>query len=897
MPPLQKKYICGFCARAFTRSEHKQRHERSHTNEKPFHCLYCTSAFVRRDLLQRHCRTVHNIRLVSRSHYKEDRFGDQPAAAPGSSTLPQMATVPLDSDPRNPDDIKLAPLVGSAPSEPSAVPPVVPPAASRTSLDHEQDLSHIMASAKALLQLAPSKNGVLHPLPPTHLPPVVPNRQMDTGVAGASKNTGVDALRRLSSSHSPTSAEAQLMAKEEDGVASRSPATPGLDLVQLLSISKNLEKMYDAEDLKYPVNDLFLVGYSVLANKPFAVFLDVRKDLVDYLHSYSTNSPLSDFKVGLVYTILAVGALTVPGKGYLSEAVATAFINKAWNILVDRLIPKHTSLIYQSEILKNLYVLTYTYLRFFNNDLMLTYLEDSSHIILQNLAAANNTMAEEIVAMNMDLFWSIYVLVSKYKTNEAPPKFYSWFLAQKLFKDSDVTLKQFMANYLKSVHHLEDPFLNEIVVYTLSNEVGNLTFNRTLWIYDGNNSLHNAIILVNKSVNKSVLLDSTYTGIFDVFKKKLVVNAPLKFKDLLRHYVFPMSHPYQWGLLLTTLKEFNSGFDFDRFMKDNLQSLFQKFGNALLEFFSSSGGNGVENSIPTSEINNNLGIVSFPLIFNASLIQFNHVVPPIDVSDLSLVDIANLNKLVLEWYITVVKILITLASNKTPAEMESAISENYVLQCLMYVINDDDLAHASNSPEFYLLLFNELTKICDTWMNFFDKTSYLTNFRHNVNRFLNDLFVLALNNENFFMADLYVNNESILIRNRRSKSIGSIDLAMNVSKSPPSRGSISTAPPVFSQAPLPSLPKTKNNSSNYVLMNQADTSRSISQPPPIPALMSPTTSLPPLLTMLQFLPGGSNVNKPVMLMAPAMVSPSNSLILPPIHTQAREAEKSGANSF
>ena len=59
----QKKYICAFCARAFTRSEHKQRHERSHTNEKPFHCLHCTSSFVRRDLLQRHCRTVHHTNL------------------------------------------------------------------------------------------------------------------------------------------------------------------------------------------------------------------------------------------------------------------------------------------------------------------------------------------------------------------------------------------------------------------------------------------------------------------------------------------------------------------------------------------------------------------------------------------------------------------------------------------------------------------------------------------------------------------------------------------------------------------------------------------------------------------------------------------------------------------
>lgn len=58
-----KRYICSFCARTFSRSEHKLRHERSHTKEKPFDCKICSSAFVRRDLLQRHCRTVHGVVL------------------------------------------------------------------------------------------------------------------------------------------------------------------------------------------------------------------------------------------------------------------------------------------------------------------------------------------------------------------------------------------------------------------------------------------------------------------------------------------------------------------------------------------------------------------------------------------------------------------------------------------------------------------------------------------------------------------------------------------------------------------------------------------------------------------------------------------------------------------
>ncbi|KAG5357531.1 Transcriptional regulator of form adherence 5 [Yarrowia sp. C11] len=64
-----KKYRCTFCDRAFSRSEHRTRHERSHTQERPFQCTKCTSSFVRRDLLLRHDRTVHNENKVK----KEDR--------------------------------------------------------------------------------------------------------------------------------------------------------------------------------------------------------------------------------------------------------------------------------------------------------------------------------------------------------------------------------------------------------------------------------------------------------------------------------------------------------------------------------------------------------------------------------------------------------------------------------------------------------------------------------------------------------------------------------------------------------------------------------------------------------------------------------------------------------
>ncbi|KAK4553874.1 hypothetical protein LTR86_009049 [Recurvomyces mirabilis] len=55
----EKRYRCQFCERAFSRSEHRSRHERSHTKERPFRCTKCKSTFVRRDLLLRHDRTVH----------------------------------------------------------------------------------------------------------------------------------------------------------------------------------------------------------------------------------------------------------------------------------------------------------------------------------------------------------------------------------------------------------------------------------------------------------------------------------------------------------------------------------------------------------------------------------------------------------------------------------------------------------------------------------------------------------------------------------------------------------------------------------------------------------------------------------------------------------------------
>ncbi|CAI7582507.1 hypothetical protein N7533_010035 [Penicillium manginii] len=116
-PPVQsgraKARICVHCGRAFRRTEHLERHVRTHTKEKPFIC-FCGAAFTRRDLLKRHNRISHQDGFTSPD--------SQPSLQPSTST---SASVPV-------------PVSVQPPPAPAAIPQPQYDASARPASIHQQ---------------------------------------------------------------------------------------------------------------------------------------------------------------------------------------------------------------------------------------------------------------------------------------------------------------------------------------------------------------------------------------------------------------------------------------------------------------------------------------------------------------------------------------------------------------------------------------------------------------------------------------------------------------------------------------------------------------------------------------------------------------------------------------
>ncbi|KAH8666366.1 hypothetical protein BX600DRAFT_412279 [Xylariales sp. PMI_506] len=124
--PKPKTLPCRYCSKRFRRVEHVQRHERTHTKEKPFSCGWarCGKSFGRRDLLVRHEKLVHLnegsnkdsarprkpstasvVQQISPESHVDSEMMGMPRAHPQHYNAEPMSAVPVHTlapDPRMP---------------------------------------------------------------------------------------------------------------------------------------------------------------------------------------------------------------------------------------------------------------------------------------------------------------------------------------------------------------------------------------------------------------------------------------------------------------------------------------------------------------------------------------------------------------------------------------------------------------------------------------------------------------------------------------------------------------------------------------------------------------------------------------------------------------------------
>ncbi|KAE8349117.1 C2H2 type zinc finger domain protein [Aspergillus coremiiformis] len=153
-----KARVCDHCGRTFRRTEHLERHVRTHTKEKPYVC-FCGAAFTRRDLLKRHTRITHeNNGLISPISQPQREAAEHSLAQRTSDAVAHQYNVQVQTAPQT--DIPLVPPPMEQWSRPQhgpyleQNPSILNARGSGASLDHPAVVTHdadILQAAQLLL--------------------------------------------------------------------------------------------------------------------------------------------------------------------------------------------------------------------------------------------------------------------------------------------------------------------------------------------------------------------------------------------------------------------------------------------------------------------------------------------------------------------------------------------------------------------------------------------------------------------------------------------------------------------------------------------------------------------------------------------------------------------------
>lgn len=459
----------------------------------------------------------------------------------------------------------------------------------------------------------------------------------------------------------------------------------------LLTLSQKFPRIHDLE-LNSKISSLFLV-WGTMSNLNLPV---VQTSQIVGL----------DCSCSLFYALLAFGAAD---SNQFDDCLK--LLNKSW-LLTLKSNSDPLAVIQSLTIISHIYLLNYQTLKRHNVD------SQNELVPIEIIMDCLDQTALRILELNHEPlfnYWNIFHILSSFVLtyNKKPPAVHRLFLSKSLpNRDSTLFDALDQLTRLPVLPH-DDEMCANCLIMGLSNELQTLKFNHVC-SFKSKAFLHNAIIMANRSfiqqsnaISSSADADDTDTlnNLILISKRNILLNCPLRFQDLIVDYiVVPKSH-HHWNLLKITLKEFI--FEYN---STNLQQLLQAGSSedittACLNY---------TDALNISTINNNLGLISHPLLFIGFISNSNLK------SDFD--SLLNLPKgftlSIIENYMCLIKIFVTM--NRHPDFMT-----NPVFQSIVYLISEMGSASSQNLQlEISSLLQGSTSSISEEFIAYFTKNLY-----------------------------------------------------------------------------------------------------------------------------------------------------------------------------